>query len=93
MGYNKDEMKKIQESYIIEFWRAPFDYINSVGISNLKVQKEVNKREFPLREGESLDDLCLRVTFRNQLEPDLSLPSHYRGARVFYQVIGEIVAL
>lgn len=94
MGYTMDEMKEVQEAYIAEFWIAPFDeYINSVGISKLRIPRDNLQHQFPLREGESLDDLCLSVTFRKKLFPDLSLPSHFRGARVLYETIGEIVAL
>ena len=46
-----------------------------------------------LRDGETLDDLCLSVTLRKEAPQELKLPSEYRGVRVFYKVVGEIRAL
>ena len=44
---------------------------------------------FSLKEGESLDDLCLIVEFEEEPPLDLSLPSEYQGVRVSYTTIGK----
>ena len=74
------------------------DDIERWGIQLMKLKKSRTyilmnlKEDLKLKEGESLDDLCLKVNLKTKLPPPLTLPSDYNDVRVFYDVIGEITA-
>ena len=93
MGHTIDEIKKIKNLYLNEFKTPPYDkYLNGIGISNLRIRAKLTGEDLKLKEGESLDDLCLKVNLKTKLPPPLTLPSDYNDVRVFYDVIGEITA-
>ena len=95
MGLSIDQLKPIKKEFQQKyFFSDPYtQYVNGCGISNLRVRQEIKKDQLELRDGESLDDLCLSVMFKTEPPKDLEFPSEYRGVRVFYEVVGEIRAL
>lgn len=95
MALSMDELKLIKEDFEQKyFFSEPYnEYVNSCGISKLQVIREIGRKNISLRKGESLEDLCLSVTFRKDPPKDLEFPSEYRGVRVLYEVVGEIRAL
>jgi len=58
------------------------DYVFSVGVSNLAVQ-----RDYKLKPSESFDDECFDVTADESAPENYrqSLPSEFEGYKVFYQ--------
>ena len=93
MSVSIDEIKEIQNDYTREYLQAPYNkYISVVGISKVKPGMDSADGEIGLKEGESLDDLCLSVGFKTVPPKDMALPDVYKGARVFYKMMGEIRA-
>ena len=95
MGLSMDRVKQVKKEFQQKyFFGEPYgQYVNGCGISNLGIRQDVKKDALDLRAGESLDDLCLSVTFSTTPPKSLEFPSEYGGVRVFYDVIGEIRAL
>jgi len=93
MGLSLDQVKPINEEFKQKYlFGKPYNaHVNSCSISNLRENQDNKKDSFDLRDGESLDDLCLFVTLRMEPPNDLDFPSEYKGVRVFYKVVGEIV--
>lgn len=60
------------------------EYINLCAISTVGIQEKTITEKI---------ELCITVGFRKPLLPDLSLPSEYKGVKVFTRVIGEISLL
>lgn len=90
MKMTLDEIAVIKNEYVQDYYNKEDykGYINGVGISNLKLS--VGKEEISLKEGETLDDLCLDVYLIKKLPEGLTMPSEYKSIRVFYTLISEI---
>ena len=95
MGLSIDQLKSIKDEFQQKYiFNEPYsEYVNGCGISNLKCMRDLRKRNVDLIAGESLEDLCLSVYLIKEPPKDLKLPSEYMGVRVFYEGIGEIMAL
>lgn len=95
MELSFDEAKKVKKEFVEEYLlREPFkEYLNSVGISNIRLMTKHTNRAMALKENETLDDLCLSATFRKTPPQDVQFPEIYQGVRVFYKVVGVIRAL
>ena len=91
MTLSFDEVKKIKKEFEAEYCKYP--PMNSCGISNLRTQLNLRKKNIDLKPNESLDDLCFDVGFEHKPSKYMSFPSEYKGVRVFYKVQGEIRAL
>ncbi len=93
MGLERKIVQQIKKEFYQEYVsKSPFNnYVNGSGLSTLKVQKEVLKKQLNLKSGESLDDWCLTAYLREQPPENINLPSEYKGVRVFYTVIGKII--
>ena len=91
MSITKEQLRPIKKEFQeIYMHTEPYKkYTNGCGISKIKVKQN----DLDLKEGESLDDLCLSVFLREEPPKSLDLPSEYKGVRVFYEVVGEIRAL
>ncbi len=83
MGKSFGEVEAIKTELVDILFKS--GYVNSVGISKLCGKK------VSLKAGESLDDYCISVGFREQPPKDFKLFGEYKGVRVFYEVIGEII--
>lgn len=94
MGLSIKQLRPIKEEFEQKYlFSEPYSqYANGCGISKLKVRRII-KENFELRDGESLEDLCLSVMFEREPPKDLEFPSEYKGVRVFYDVVGEIKLL
>lgn len=94
MGLEHKVVQKLKEDFKQEYAsKEPYNnYINGIGITILRVQKETVRKQFKLKKGETLDDLCLSVYLKEELPKDLDLPSEYKGVRVFYTKMGPITA-
>lgn len=95
MGLSMTQLTQIKEEFQRKyFFSEPYsEYVNSCGISNLRVVQNIKKKSFDLRDEESLDDLCLSIMFKKEPPKDLDFPSEYKGLRVFYEVVGDIKSL
>lgn len=94
MGLKRDKLitikKEFEQKYLL---KKPYsNYVNGCGISNLKIIQMFGEK-FSLKKGETLEDLCLSVTFKEQPPNELELPKEYKDIRVFYEIIGEIKPL
>ncbi|MAE49902.1 hypothetical protein CMI48_03675 [Candidatus Pacearchaeota archaeon] len=83
-----DKVRPIKKKFQKEHWR---DYFVGSGISNLAVQRR--RHEFPLAEGETLEDHCISVSLREEPPESEELISSYEGVRIFYRVVGPVRAL
>lgn len=92
MSPTLEEIISIKEEYIKDYFeKEPYkQYINGVGISNLRLR--VGKEGITLKEGETLDDYCLNVYLIKSLPEDITLPSEYKSVRVFYKIVKDIKA-
>lgn len=93
MGLTMDEIKPVQKQFVQEYMMtSPYDqYVNGCGVSSLSTKQDHEGIEINLREGESLDDLCLSVFLKKSPPKDLELPAEYEGVKVFYEVVGEVL--
>jgi len=73
-------------------WSSWVASIRAITEKNSLFVKPKNFSEKDLKQGESLDDLCLIVGFEKTPPKNLlsKLPEEYQGVRVFYEEIGEI---
>ena len=92
MGLTEEQLVPIKDEFeAIYFSPEPYiQFVNLCGITTLRSAQESSNKEIKLKPGESLDDLCLSVGFREQPPAELEFPSEFKSVRVFYEVIGEI---
>jgi len=85
----RDEIISIKKEFQKEYFlKEPYlQYVNGCGISRLG---KVKQEDFKLKDGETLDDLCILVTLSKKAPKEVYLPSEYKGIRVFYEVVGPI---
>ena len=93
MGITNEQLTPVkaefQEKY---FFAEPYaQYVNGCGVSTLGLMQELSGKTIDLKNGESLDDLCLSVKLRKAAPTDLEFPSEFKGVRVFYKVYGPVV--
>lgn len=84
MSLTLDVVKQIKGEFQHDYGRLPYsDYINSYGISKVGIQ-----------DGHSMDpdkdDLCISIGLSKPMPAHLTLPSTYKGVRVFTKVVGII---
>ncbi len=85
MSFSLEDVKQIKKEFQKEYWSTePFEeYITACGIS----QVSVYDGNAPANE---LDDWCISVGLLDSLPQGISLPTEYKGVRIFTKVIGEI---
>lgn len=83
--YHEVEQIKFELSDIL--FKQSSGYVNSVGISKVALKG----KNLTLRQEESPEDWCISVGLKAQPPKGLGLPLEYKGVRVFYEVIGEII--
>ena len=85
MDRARQEVKQIKKQFEQEYFLAqPYsEYVNMCGITKVGIKDKTAPVD-------TRDDLCIVVGLRKPLPKNLSLPSEYRGVKVFVQVIGEI---
>ena len=95
MGLSSSEVKKVKEEFLDGYIKPELKiYAPTCGISNLHVMKVWRHRTFDLKDGESLEDLCLHVSFGEKPSTDtFPFPDEYKEVRIFYSVIGKIKPL
>ena len=85
------EIKKAKEDFEAEYFKPDLKkYVPSCTISSLRAMQEDRKKNFELKEGDSLEDLCLHASFGAKPPEKFKLPGEYRGLRVFYTNIAYI---
>jgi len=100
MVLNYERVEKIAEQFSKEYTEilcgptcVPNSGQVSIGISNIKTMKILHQPDLELKDGESLEDLCLSVGLTKKPQSTAHLPQEYQGVRVFYKKIGKIVPL
>ncbi len=110
MGLSWDEAGEVKDAFKQKYFPDPRQAyysqgVNGIGITWLERMKEMyeelclpKEKEFVLKQGESLEDYCLKVNFEKEPSKDLQskLPLEFtdsksRSLRVFYLVVGEII--
>jgi len=94
MGLSMEQHNIVKQEFAQKYlFQEPFsNYVNLVGTSSLNAMQRRGEK-FDLKAGETLDDLCIGVGFKEQPPENLEFPTDYKGVRVFYEIMGEIVPL
>lgn len=87
MGLSFKRVKKIVEQFAKEYmFQGPWsDYINGCGISKVGI-KDADASE------NEKEDLCIVVSLCKQPPSNLTLPTKYKGVKVYAEVTGEFKA-
>ncbi len=71
--------------------REPYNqYVASYGTSKLAAM--AGDPDFSLREGETLEDLCILVSLRREPPKEIHFPEEYKGVRIAYRIVGDYEA-
>ena len=98
-----EEAKKIQEKYINKYMHNPdHPNMNMCGISSIRMKLDemaqggqqfvLNKSSDHMKSTDKPSDFCLSVGLEYEHTNDDKLPKRFSGMRVFYEIIGKIVA-
>ena len=85
MTLSEEQARAIKSEFMRKyFFSGPSsNYMRGCSSSDLRTWQEKGK-EIDLRDGESLDDLCLTVSLRQQPPANIILPAEYKKVRIFY---------
>ena len=92
MGLLTDNLKEILADFEQKYrYSEPYNqYVFSCGVSAVNAARDSRKKDLHLREGESLEDLCLIVYLEKKPPTYLEFPSEYRGVRVVRKFMGKL---
>ncbi len=92
MVLREEYVQEVKEEYEEAYLQCePYSfYAFRCLVSNLRVMRDIEKHQLKLREHESIDDLCLYVSFHSTPPEEVTFPVIFNQVRVFYRHFGNV---